>query len=579
MNMINSLPQTLFWGLVFYTVLLIITSIMLLIKWRKVDQKSKQRQAHRKIDSEFFKELGFELRTPLSSIVGPLADLETADNLNDSQRKAIVRIDKGSKKLEALAEKISLLCNEYEGRKTELSQNTSPVLLNSLIKRIYGFNEQKAKIKNLDYSLEFLVYENYLLDLDESKFSKILFVLIDNAIKQSYDKGKVSVIVDEQVSQNMMRIMVKDEGEGMEESELAELFSPTKPENETSEYESYSIHDKDTFLNHIFNLALEMGGKLQSKSKHGKGSTFIFEFPKVLSISSDALPNESVEVETQGTIDEMEFALNPEPKHKRPSGYKTSRVLVVEDQLEMLEYIESVLDKSFNVSTAMNGREALEELKKENGNFDLVLSDVMMPEMDGYELLDNIQKSEEFASIPVALLTSRAEVDDKLQALSVGVNDYITKPFTEDILLAHCNSLLNNIQNRNEPIDGDTNSAESLDEDGNLMKVRPVDLRWLEQLEATWTKYLGDRNFNILILADEMAISERQLRRKLKKITGLSPVHYFNEIKLKKARDLLQSGEYYTVADVCYEIGFETPKYFSNLFKSRYGQAPSEYLA
>ncbi len=252
------------------------------------------------------------------------------------------------------------------------------------------------------------------------------------------------------------------------------------------------------------------------------------------------------------------------------------RILVVEDDPEMLEYEAELLGEFYDVSTATNGKEALELLLKEDGQFNLVVSDVTMPEMDGFELLEAITTSDMLAAIPVIMVTARAEEHDKARALAAGVGDYIIKPFSREVLIAHCDNLLAFAENRGVPIREDVDDKKAPVPDD--IRVRPVHLKWLAKLESMMIERIGDKSFNVLVMADEMALSERQFRRKLKQITGLSPIRYYNEVKLKKARQMLRSGEHETVSEISYALGFETTSYFADLYKKRFGENPSSDL-
>lgn len=251
------------------------------------------------------------------------------------------------------------------------------------------------------------------------------------------------------------------------------------------------------------------------------------------------------------------------------------KVLIVGGLAEMRNYVKEVLEEFYRVETAKNGVEAWEALKEKGSNIDLVVADAGLAEMDGFGLLEKIRTDDNLASMPVALLTSKSGKENTIKGLYVGVSDYITKPFTKEILLAHCSHLLNKNLAKSGLIEEDLNSA---DEHTPIEKIKPADVRWLDTVEKVFYQHVKNKYYNMIVLADELAISERQLRRKLKKLTGMSPVQYMNELKLHNARQMIERGEYATVSEISYAAGFDTPNYFSQLFKERYGVKPSQLL-
>ena len=198
----------------------------------------------------------------------------------------------------------------------------------------------------------------------------------------------------------------------------------------------------------------------------------------------------------------------------------------------------------------------------------------MMPIMDGYQLLEQLKADEQWRATPVVMLTARAALDDKLKALRIGVDDYILKPFEEEELLVRIDNLLQNRTERQQLI----TSAQIAEPETPIPPISKADLEWLEQVEQTVQAQIHNVNFTLYQLADELFLSERQLNRRIKKLTGLTPNKYIREIKLQKARALLETHTYNTVAEICYAVGFSKLKYFSQLYKERFGKLPSAYL-
>ncbi len=246
-------------------------------------------------------------------------------------------------------------------------------------------------------------------------------------------------------------------------------------------------------------------------------------------------------------------------------------ILIAEDNPDLQQYLRFLLSPLYDIAIAANGEEALEKLQDDaTGNIRLIISDVMMPRMDGFQLLEALKSDDRYRHIPVVMLTARADFQDKLRALRIGVDDYLTKPFEEEELLARVGNLLQRQQDR----------LRVSEEDGETQippRMSQADAEWLAQLE-TWTaNHLKNDLLDVGAMAGQMALSERQLLRRLKQLTGISPQKYIAEMRLQKARDLLERGAYRSVAEVAYAAGFNHPKVFSRDYRARFGKLPSDY--
>jgi DNA-binding response OmpR family regulator len=258
-----------------------------------------------------------------------------------------------------------------------------------------------------------------------------------------------------------------------------------------------------------------------------------------------------------------------------PSSH--SKILLVEDNPDLRDYIQSVLSEFYEVETATNGKEALDKLAENTTQPSLIISDIMMPVMDGLELLEIIKTSDKYRHIPMVMLTARSSMEAKLSALQLGVDDYITKPFHEEELLIRIQNILINQAERLSFLK-ENKASNTLEEPEATLFISENDQKWLSEVEKTVQENLSDSQFTKLIWAEKMLISERQLRRKVKELTGLTLTKYIQLARLKNARHLLETGQKSTVAEVSYAVGFETPKYFSKLFHQEYGQKPITYF-
>jgi YesN/AraC family two-component response regulator len=252
----------------------------------------------------------------------------------------------------------------------------------------------------------------------------------------------------------------------------------------------------------------------------------------------------------------------------------------------MVAYIASVLQPYYQIIITANGIEALAQLQALTELPQLIISDVMMPAMDGFTLLDKLKAHETFCRIPVIMLTALADTRNMLKALHTGVDDYMTKPFISSELIARAGNLINNALERTRMAEQDLLELQQAAPtvDGNdtdeliTINPSPADMLWLQEVEMLVRKYTGRKDLNLAILSYDMAISERQLFRRIKSITGLTPNKYIRNIRLQIAREAIESGKYRTITEIAYAAGFETPAYFSKLFKEHYGRDVNDLL-
>ncbi|MCB0524348.1 MAG: response regulator, partial [Saprospiraceae bacterium] len=244
------------------------------------------------------------------------------------------------------------------------------------------------------------------------------------------------------------------------------------------------------------------------------------------------------------------------------------RILIVEDQPEMQKFLRESLSDDYECEVAREGGEALQLLQTRH--FDLTSSDVMMPGMDGFSLREKVNQISSLRQMPFILLTARALDEDKLHGLRLGVDDYITKPFSVPELKARISNLLKNKFEREKGWQESSGSTSNLEE--------PADRELLREAEKKVLQNLDRSDYKIADLASEIGFGERQLRRVIRNLSGLSPVEFILEIRLQKARQLLEKRKFTTVSEVQFEVGIESASYFSKKFTERFGKNPSDYM-
>ena len=243
-------------------------------------------------------------------------------------------------------------------------------------------------------------------------------------------------------------------------------------------------------------------------------------------------------------------------------------LLLVEDNDELLYLMERLLSRHYQVMLAKNGAEAL--LLVKNNDIDIIVSDVMMPEMDGLELCRNIKGNLETSHIPIILLTAKNSAEDRIECYNAGANAYISKPFELKVLEARINNFLSEKKNKQEEFRSD------VDTNYDLLDATAIDKEFLEKVTEIVQENLSSSSFDVVQLADILAMSKSSLYRKIKAITGLSPVEFIRNIRLKQGVNLLKNKSV-TVSEVAYACGFSNPKYFATCFKDEFGITPKEY--
>lgn len=537
-------------------------------KKKEADLMSERHRQLARMDAmktRFFANISHELRTPLTLIMGPAEHLKT-EGLDQTQQGYLQTIIRNSRKLLNMVNELLDLGKIEAGT---LSVKLKSVDLGWFISIIYQGFASLAAYKNISYTLVNEIPAKLYVQLDADKFEKILSNLVSNAIKFTPTNGVVTITA--KISQGMIEITVKDTGRGIYPEDLPLVFDRYYQGRQEEGSSEGGTGIGLAIVKEFVNL---MGGTIAAESRLNAGSVFKVTLPE-LPVAGDTVldypvPERYAATETSG------------------NGQGDKLVLLVEDHVEMAQYISSVIKPVYRVNLANNGKEALDQLKSMPVLPDLIISDVMMPEMDGFTLLDHLKKSELLCRIPVIMLTALADTDNRLKALNIGVDDYITKPFLSSELITRTVNLIRNSESRlNFSSQEEQEFAEIAQEDSHAEEtedlevdeyVSPADLHWLAEVESVVKKHIGKTDLNLMSISYEMAISERQLFRRIKSITGLTPNKYIRSIRLQIAREGIASGKYRTIAEISYLSGFETPAYFAKLFKEHYGRDVNELL-
>ena len=564
---------------------------------QKIEQQAEELRQLDKMKSNFFANMSHELRTPLTLILSPISKLLKEEKLSDNGLKLLNMIQQNGQNMYHLVDEIMDL-TKLEAKKVILKEE--PVIMYPFLERLVNTFDSYAQKKKIALSLLYKANTHLQLNLDKSKFEKILNNLISNALKFTPENGTVTVLFED--LGHVLQLEVTDNGAGIHPDDLPHVFDryyQTKQAN-TSTQGGTGIG-----LALVQELVKLFEGEIKVESERGQGTNFIVNFPKKQILKQldeqeiaaiAALSNKEIPIGKQSngfvkeSIEQVSLQDHQESFDEKP------KLLVVEDNRQLREYIQILLGDTYHMVTATNGQEALDWLAGRSSIEelpDLVISDLMMPILDGFQLLTALKNHEKFRAIPTIMLTARADMQDKLTALRIGVDDYMIKPFVEEELQARVANLLQNAKEKKDYSESAIETAATntvalsnpMVAAEQIVKKTPAevlisseDLAWLSEVEKKVLAMLSDFDFTLDRLSTEIYLSPRQIRRRLKKITGLSFSQYLREARFREARHLLETKKVRTIKKLAYEIGMKDVKYFSQQFKQHFGKSPSEYL-
>ena len=509
----------------------------------------KQAEELRSLDqlkSNFFANISHELKTPLSLILAPLGEALKSSEVNEVLKNNLSLAQRNAESIKNLVNEILDLTRLENG---VAQPRYSKVQIDSFLQLLLENFKPKANAANIQLSYQSIAASTDTWVIDRNMTEKIINNLISNALRHTPANGSIQVVstFGEELS-----ISVTDTGSGITEEDLPYIFDrffQTKDPNKKAE------GGTGIGLALSNELAQVMNGHLEVESEVGLGSTFTLTLPEV-----DHYIPSKIKVEERSIVDD------------HPHLFQTKfNLLIVDDNDEIRNFIKSNLSAQFDVLSAQNGREALQLLADKSLSVHLIISDLMMPEMDGIELLERLKSDETTQNIPVIFLTARTAERDKIEAFRIGVDDYLTKPFSLDELKARIkNQLKIALQKKH--------ISHQPEEEPEIEQSLSENELWLKRLRELTEREITAVDFSIGSLADKLGMSERTLFRKIKKLTGFSPNVYLREIRLQMARRILENKEKVNVGSVSQEIGFTSTKYFSKLYKERFGKSPSEYI-
>ena len=429
--------------------------------------------------------------------------------------------------------------------------------------------------------------------IDTDKLDKIIFNLLSNSAKYTTgENGLVELNVRTNDRYDKIFIEIRDNGCGIPESRKKHLFELFYD----GEYRRFHTMGTGLGLSLTRELVYLNNGTISYESEEGKGTVFYITLPINKESFDQSQIDEKNKVDinkpTSAVLDlgneesifDKDFVLTDKiSKNEASSPMKPKEIsdssdediytiLVVEDNVELLMLMKHLLSRKYRVETARNGREAVEVIEK--SEIDLIISDVMMPVMDGYELVKYVKNSVDYSHLPVILLTAKAQESDKMDALTVGADEYMTKPFKMKELQLRIDNLIANRQRISREF-----KQQSIEE----VKVKNVtmpspDNEFLDKAMACVHNHLDDADYDRESFASDMGMSASSLYNKLRAVTGMNATSFIRDIRMKEACRLAKTTPGIRVSDLAYSVGYKDPKYFSTIFKKEFGMQPSEYI-
>ena len=502
----------------------------------------------------FFTNISHDFRTPLTLVADPVEQLLADKDLSGDQHRLLLLVQRNVNILLRLVNQI-LDFRKYENGKMEYT----PVAID-MLQCFENWNESflaAARKKHIRFSFDSMPDTDYHTLADVEKLERIYFNLLSNAFKFTPENGKVTVRLSaqEKEGQNFFCFTVANTGSLISAEHICSIFD---------RFYKIDMHHAGSGIGlALVKAFVEMhGGTIQVESDERQGTMFTVELP-VCSCTSVA-DTLSLEVSEQDVP--VEFS---EDEEEQEPGYDSSRmsVLIIDDNADIRSYVHGLLNAEYSVIEAANGSEGIRKAMKYVP--DLIISDVMMPGMDGIECCRRLKSELQTCHIPVILLTACSLDEQRIQGYDGGADSYISKPFSSQLLLARIRNLIDSHQ-RLKQFFGDRQTLAKED-------ICDLDKDFVEKFKTIIEEKMSDSGLNVEDLGKDMGLSRVQLYRKIKSLTNYAPNELLRMARLKRAASLLASSEL-TVAEIAYEVGFTSPSYFTKCYKEQFGESPTEFL-
>ncbi|MDO4162945.1 MAG: two-component regulator propeller domain-containing protein [Bacteroides sp.] len=592
---------------VLFLILLIITAVYILFTIYRLKHKVVMEQQMTDMKLRFFTDISHELRTPLTLIAGPVENVLQNATLPADVREQLKVVDRNTNRMLRLVNQI-LDFRKIQNRKMKMQ--VQRIDLVSFTRKIMENFESLAEERHIDFLFTSEKDDLYLW-VDADKYEKIVFNLLSNAFKYTPDGKMISIFICE--DEKTISIGVQDQGIGIAENKKKSIF--LRFEN---------LVDRNLFNQSSTGIGLSLVKELVEMhkavitvdSKLGEGSCFKVDFRKgkdhydesVEFLQDDASVGLTMPLHT--TVTDASVALpDGESEYKtieegqtdnaETTSADTSKglMLLVEDNSELRMFLRTIFAADYRIVEAEDGMQGWSKALKFLP--DIIISDVMMPEKDGIAMTRELRADMTTSHIPIVLLTAKSSIESKLEGLEYGADDYITKPFSATYLKARVKNLLarrlklqetyredlmpSSAQPVTTPQPSDTLDAATLSAEGaavaeekKMPDMSPNDRKFMDRLVELMEKNMDNGDLVVDDLVQELAVSRSVFFKKLKTLTGLAPIEFIKEMRINRAVQLIETGEY-SMTQISYMVGINDPRYFSKCFKQKMGMTPTEY--
>lgn len=505
-----------------------------------------------KLKFQFFTNISHELRTPLTLISGPINRLLQADYA----KKELKLIKNNVNRLTTLVDQI-LDFRRIESDRMELNLKKIDVI--EIIQNTFFNFTDLAEQRRINLEFNSSINE-LIIDIDEDKIQKIISNITSNAIKYTSEGGmiKLKIFIESNSLENkdLLKIVINDTGDGISKGNIDKIFDLFFTSNELSN------RTVGTGIGlHLTKKLIELhGGSISVKSEPGIGSKFKIVMPIE---KSQFLSHQ------KGLVIEKKFA-EPEAKTQDISQGIAHEytILIIDDNIDICNYLDDILKEKYNTIKENNPLNSFDLILKYLP--DLIISDVMMPEMDGFELCKKIKTDIQFSHIPVILLTAKATTEDHIAGFDIGADEYIYKPFDDNLLISRIDNLLRQREQlRNHFIGSDGTIDHKID-------VNSLDKKFMEEILFTIEQHYKNYEFNVNKIIDEIGMSRSVFYKKFKSLSNQSINDLIKNYRLKRAEELLSKNQN-NISEIAYDCGFSDPAYFSKVFKDQYHVSPKNY--
>jgi signal transduction histidine kinase/ligand-binding sensor domain-containing protein/DNA-binding response OmpR family regulator len=576
-------PWRSWWAYVIYSLIIILA----FLKYRDMTIKKIHKQKAYELDQEklnLFVNISHEFRTPLTLMLNPLDKIKRSENINEI-RKSISVVEQSANKL------LNLVNQLLDFRKIDQGKSLMNVKETNIISFCHqtcAVFDDLAKTKQIDLSFQ-SEYPELMLWVDEDKFEKILVNLLSNAFKFTEVGGKITIsvtkaegnpndsfwkIVNLKAKTEFAEIRISDTGIGLKEEEIKKIFGRFYQVDPTKAGTGIG-------LNYAQSLANLHGGEIKIESQYQKGSSFIVRIPlgnkhlSKLNILKEnetehkfnAIDKEALRYDLENMDDRR---IDAEASENAEKSVQNLSILIVEDNKSLRQQIAGVLSEKYAVKEAIDGTDGLEKANKHLP--DLIITDIMMPRMDGTEMCRLLKTNIDTCHIPVIMLTAKGSVEDRIDGFRTGADEYLPKPFDMRLLEVRIENLIKTRVQLREKYKQSTGIIPAKE-----FTTNNLDEAFLEKMTKLVIENMEDSEFSLNELRQKMGMAQTTLYMKIQAITGQNPSNFVRTVKLKYAAELLLQNEI-SIKDVCFRCGFNSPAYFTKTFRELFGQTPSEYV-